>query len=108
MPCVRSEASYVSARRRTSAVTFCVLVRMQDMTAIARPALVCNSQSGSHDETLRETIAEHCRAADAQLAATFALPEADLPDAAALTEAGIDALLVWTGDGTINRSEEHT
>jgi diacylglycerol kinase family enzyme len=75
---------------------------MQDMTAIARPALVCNSQSGSHDETLRETIAEHCRAAGAPLAATFALPDADLPDAAALTEAGIDALLVWTGDGTIN------
>src|SRR3546814_2256219 len=86
MPCLRAEAPYRSARRRTSAVTFCVLVRMQDMTAIARPALVCNSQSGSHDETLRETIAEHCRAADAQLAATFALPEADLPDAAARSE----------------------
>src|SRR3546814_3850407 len=102
IPGLRAEAPYRSARRRTSAVTFCVLVRMQDMTAIARPALVCNSQSGSHDETLRETIAEHCRAADAQLAATFALPEADLPDAAALTEAGIDALLGWTGDGTNN------
>jgi len=75
---------------------------MQDMTAIARPALVCNSQSGSHDETLRETIAEYCRAAGAPLAATFALPDADLPDAAALAEAGIDTLLVWTGDGTIN------
>src|SRR3546814_15166626 len=105
MPCLRAEAPYRSARRRTSAVTFCVLVRMQDMTAIARPALVCNSQSGSHDETLRETIAEHCRAADAQLAATFPLPEADLPDAAAPTGAGIDQRLVGTGAGPIGKAD---
>src|SRR3546814_11020469 len=101
MPCLRAEAPYRSARRRTSAVTFCVLVRMQDMTAIARPALVCNSQSGSHDETLRETIAQHCRAAAPLLAATFALPDAALPDAPAPTPTGLRAAPLWTGHGRL-------
>src|SRR3546814_16857023 len=76
---------------------------MQDMTAIARPALVCNSQSGSHAATLRETIAEHCRPADAQLAATFALPEAHLPAAAALTAAGLDAVLVRSDERRVGK-----
>lgn len=68
----------------------------------ARPALVCNSQSGSHDEAVLEQIVESCRAAGAPLAATFALPEDQIPDAAELKRQGIDLLLVWTGDGTIN------
>lgn len=68
----------------------------------ARPALVCNSQSGSHDEAVLEQIVENCRAAGAPLAATFALPDDSIPDAAELKRQGIDLLLVWTGDGTIN------
>jgi len=67
-----------------------------------RPALICNTQSGSHDEAVREQIAELCRASGAPLVATFALPDGDIPDAGALTQHGIDLLLVWTGDGTIN------
>lgn len=67
-----------------------------------RPALICNTQSGSHDEAVREQIAELCRAHGSPLVATFALPDGDIPDAAALTQQGIDLLLVWTGDGTIN------
>lgn len=67
-----------------------------------RPALICNAQSGSHDDAVRDQIAELCRAHDAPLAATFALPDGDIPDAAALKQQGIDLLLVWTGDGTIN------
>eukprot|EP01034_Spumella_vulgaris_P002331 gene2332-3034_t len=68
-----------------------------------RPALICNTQSGSHDDAVREQIAELCRTHGAPLAATFALPEGDIPDAAALKRQGIDLLLVWTGDGTITR-----
>jgi diacylglycerol kinase family enzyme len=68
----------------------------------SRPALVCNTQSGSHDEAVREQIVEICRANGAPLVATFALPDGDIPDAAALKQQGIDLLLVWTGDGTIN------
>lgn len=67
-----------------------------------RPALVCNSQSGSHDPAIHDAIVEACRAAGSPLAATFALPDDDVPDAATLRAQGIDLLLVWTGDGTIN------
>ncbi|MBN8845269.1 MAG: sphingosine kinase [Sphingomonadales bacterium] len=68
----------------------------------ARPALVCNVQSGSHDPAIREAIEEACRAANAPLIAAFELPDGHVPDAAALREADVDLLLVWTGDGTIN------
>lgn len=67
-----------------------------------RPALICNTQSGSHDEAVREQIAELCRTHGAPLVATFALPDGDIPGAAELTRQAIDLLLVWTGDGTIN------
>ena len=68
----------------------------------SRPALVCNDQSGSHDEAVLEQIAESCREHGAPLAATFALPDDAIPGAAELARRGIDLLLVWTGDGTIN------
>ncbi len=68
----------------------------------SRPALVCNSQSGSHDEAVLDAIVETCRALGAPLVATFSLPDADIPAAAELIRQGIDLLLVWTGDGTIN------
>jgi diacylglycerol kinase family enzyme len=67
-----------------------------------RPALVCNSQSGSHDKAVLEAIAAACHAHGAPLAATFALPDDAIPDAAELDRRGIDLLIVWTGDGTIN------
>lgn len=67
-----------------------------------RPALVCNSQSGSFDAAVRDAIEDACRAQGAPLAATFALPDDEMPDAAAFRTKGIDLLLVWTGDGTIN------
>src|SRR3546814_6984386 len=68
----------------------------------SRPALICNSQSGGHDEDIMGTIAEICRTSGAPLAATFALPDDEVPGAAELERRGIDLLLVWTGDGTIN------
>lgn len=73
------------------------------MTAkFSRPALICNSQSGSHDDAILVQIAQSCAAHGAPLAATFTLPDGDIPDAAALRAQDIDLLLVWTGDGTIN------
>lgn len=68
----------------------------------SRPALVCNSQSGSHDEAVLEAIEAVCREQGAPLAATFALPDDAIPDADALSRREIDLLIVWTGDGTIN------
>jgi len=67
-----------------------------------RPALVCNSQSGSHDDAIFQQIIEACRDLGAPLAATFALPDAEVPGAPELAQHDIDLLLVWTGDGTIN------
>ncbi|HMN53840.1 MAG TPA: diacylglycerol kinase family protein [Sphingopyxis sp.] len=71
-------------------------------SAFSRPALLCNSQSGSHDPAIETAIAQACEAARAPLAATFALPGDEIPDAAALRAKGIDLLIVWTGDGTIS------
>ena len=68
----------------------------------SRPALVCNSQSGSHEPAVRDAIASACRTAGAPLVAVFELPGDDVPDRATLYERSIDLLLVWTGDGTIN------
>lgn len=67
-----------------------------------RPALVCNNQSGSHDEAILDRIAKTCRASGSPLAATFTLPDDAIPDSTELKLQGIDLLLVWTGDGTIN------
>lgn len=71
-------------------------------SAFARPALLCNVRSGSHDPAVRAAIEAACRDAGAPLAVTFELPEGEIPDAADLRERDIDLLLVWTGDGTIN------
>ena len=68
----------------------------------SRPALICNTQSGGHDEAVREQIEMFCRDNETPLVATFALPEGDIPDATQLKLQHIDLLLVWTGDGTIN------
>ncbi|SEH19488.1 Diacylglycerol kinase family enzyme [Sphingopyxis sp. YR583] len=68
----------------------------------SRPALICNSQSGSHDDAVLAEIAETCRSASTPLVAVFSLPDDDIPGAADLAARDIDLLLVWTGDGTIN------
>lgn len=77
-------------------------------SSFTRPALICNVQSGSHDEAIRAQIETICRDHGAPLAATFALPDDDVPDAAQLAADGIDLLLVWTGDGTINAAARKT
>lgn len=71
-------------------------------SAFHRPALLCNSQSGRFESALLDAISEACAAHGTPLAAVFTLPDDDIPDAAALRAAGVDLLLVWTGDGTIN------
>src|SRR5690606_29276018 len=70
--------------------------------AFSRPALVCNSQSGSHEPAIHDALVAVCAEAGVPLAATFMLPEDEVPAAAALRAQAIDLLLVWTGDGTIN------
>jgi hypothetical protein len=67
-----------------------------------RPALVCNLRSGSSDEALVARLTEICRDAGAPLVRAIILPDDELPPTAALEEAGIDLLLVLSGDGTLN------
>ncbi|WP_447760356.1 diacylglycerol/lipid kinase family protein [Sphingopyxis panaciterrae] len=67
-----------------------------------RPALICNLRSGSSDEALVGRLTEICQAASAPLVRTVTLPDDDLPAAAMLQDAGIDLLLVLSGDGTLN------
>lgn len=70
--------------------------------AFTRPALICNNQSGSFDPAILQAIDAACRTTGAPLVATFALPDAALPDARMLRAQNVDLLLIWTGDGTIN------
>ncbi len=67
-----------------------------------RPALVCNSASGTYDAEIADEIGRICSDAAMPLVQTFNIPADDLPDANALAALEIDLLLVWTGDGTIN------
>ncbi|MBY4635696.1 sphingosine kinase [Sphingopyxis sp. XHP0097] len=69
-----------------------------------RPALVCNSQSGSFDSARRDWIAEQFAAAGTPLVADYCLPDQKLPDPARLVADGVDLAVVWGGDGTINAS----
>ncbi|MDZ3830290.1 MAG: diacylglycerol kinase family protein [Sphingopyxis sp.] len=75
-------------------------------SSFLRPALVCNRASGSHDPALLRTITESCTRHGAPLVDTFILPDADLPDAAALRRVDADLLILWTGDGTINAAAQ--
>jgi len=78
-------------------------MRIEPMTyRPTRPALICNNQSGSYDEARVEQIAALCRDAGSPLAANFCLPDDALPTRAWLESKGIDTVIIWTGDGTIN------
>lgn len=75
-------------------------------SSFLRPALVCNSQSGSHDAAMLAAIEDACRAHGAPLAARFMLPDDRLPDPAELRRRDIDLLIPWAGDGTINAAAQ--
>jgi len=69
---------------------------------IDRPALLCNNQSGSYDLARQEWIAAQFAEAGMPLVANYCLPDESIPSAARLAADGIDTLIVWGGDGTIN------
>ena len=66
------------------------------------PALLYNLRSGSSDGAIVERLTELCAQHGAPIAATFALPDGDIPTPAALAAAGADLLIVLSGDGTVN------
>jgi len=66
------------------------------------PALLYNLRSGSSDGAIVERLTELCARHGAPIAATFALPDGDIPTPAALAAAGADLLIVLSGDGTVN------
>ena len=64
--------------------------------------LLSNSNSGSYDPAMCESIAETVAAHGASFDRGITLPDDDLPDRAEIEAAGVDILAILTGDGTIN------
>jgi diacylglycerol kinase family enzyme len=64
--------------------------------------LVVNPASGSNTETSSETVAAVLTERGVRVARVIAFPDEGLPDPAALDAAGIDLVVVYTGDGTVN------
>ena len=69
---------------------------------IDRAWLLVNSASGSNTpaalESLDTCLCDH----DIAIERTICFPDEDLPDAAQLDEAGVECLIIYTGDGTLN------
>ena len=68
----------------------------------ARPALLYNLRSGSSDDAIVERLTRLCADHGMPFAATFTLPDGELPTAATLAKAGADLLVVLSGEGTVN------
>lgn len=72
------------------------------MTRFARPWLVTNSASGSNNpaalDALSRCLADHGLAPGR----TLAFPDHPLPSPSDLNAAGVELLIVYTGDGTLN------
>jgi len=64
--------------------------------------LIINPRSGSYDAALVETIGTHAAQAGKPLARVIALGDEDLPDRAAVEAAGVDRIMILTGDGTVS------
>lgn len=64
--------------------------------------LVVNSASGSNSDASVSQLRSQIEDAGLAIARTVNFPDDDLPTAAALDGAGIDLVVVFTGDGTIN------
>lgn len=64
--------------------------------------LVVNPASGSFDAMIPGRLDAAAKAAGARIARTIAFPEHDLPSRSELEVAGVDTLVIHTGDGTIN------
>jgi len=72
------------------------------MTQTRRTWLVINPHSGSYDEKAFEALGDCCAANGVTIDKVIRFPDEDLPTAARLDEAGIDLVMIFTGDGTIN------
>jgi len=64
--------------------------------------LVINPRSGSYDADLVEAIKARFVEAGAPVARVIALGDEELPDRAAVDSAGVDRIMILTGDGTIS------
>ncbi|MCW1383327.1 diacylglycerol kinase family protein [Novosphingobium sp. KCTC 2891] len=69
--------------------------------------LVVNAASGSNDDASVAQLIDAFAAAGRPAERTIRFPEDDLPTRAALDEAGVGTLAVFTGDGTANSQVRH-
>ena len=72
------------------------------MTQNSKIWLVTNSASGSYSEQAVEDLTGQFSAAGMPLGQVVTIPDETQPDRAALEAAGVDLLVVYTGDGTVN------
>ena len=78
------------------------MARLADMDPIDTVWLVLNARSGSNEDAAIANLRDHCARRNLTLAHEIRFPDEELPTAAALDEAGISCLAVFTGDGTLN------
>jgi len=64
--------------------------------------MIINPRSGSYDADLVEAIEARFAQAGQPIARTIALGEEDLPDRAAIEAAGVERIMILTGDGTVS------
>ena len=69
--------------------------------------LVINPASGSNDQTSAETVAAALTARGWRVERVLAFPDDHLPDAQVLDAAGVELVVVYTGDGTMNALINH-
>jgi hypothetical protein len=64
--------------------------------------LVVNPASGSNTDTSAESLSEALAERGFRVGRTIAFPDDPLPDVSMLEAAGVDLVVVYTGDGTVN------
>lgn len=77
------------------------------MAGYSRCWLLVNPASGSNDERSQRALEDALTAHGMPAERVIRFPEDDLPSAAELDRAGIDLVVVFTGDGTINALVSH-
>lgn len=64
--------------------------------------LIVNAKSGSNSDAALGSLLTACDERGIMIARQISFPDDELPDAATLNEAGVETVLIFTGDGTLN------
>lgn len=64
--------------------------------------LIVNAKSGSNSDAAIQTLHAAFEARGIEIARQISFPEEDLPDSAGLAGSGVEHLIIYTGDGSLN------